>query len=87
MRRNELGEESPIPKSIQLKIQHQDSVKSLINHEEGEFKMPIGGCINVGRQFTIINLLMLSVLWTFINFQPLGKVKGQPLGKVKGQYN
>ena len=38
MLKNELGEDSPIPKFIHLKIRHQDGVESLTNLEEGEFK-------------------------------------------------
>ena len=41
-----LGEDSPIPKLIHLKIRRRDGVKSLTTLEEGEFKVPIDGCIN-----------------------------------------
>ena len=44
MFKNKLGEDSPIPKLIHLKI--RDSVESLTTLEEGEFKLPIDGCIN-----------------------------------------
>ena len=45
MFKNKLGEDSPIPKFIHLKIQRRDGVESLTNLEEGEFKVPIDGCI------------------------------------------
>ena len=47
MFKNELGEDSPIPKFIHLKIRPRDGVKSLTNLEEGEFKVPIDSCIRV----------------------------------------
>ena len=40
-----LGGDSPIPKFIYLKIRRRDGVESLTNLEEGEFKVPIDGCI------------------------------------------
>ena len=46
MAKNKLGEDSPIPKFIHLKIQHRDGVESL-TLEEGEFKVSIDGYINV----------------------------------------
>ena len=55
MSKNELGEDSPSSKSIHLKIRcrdsveslRQDSVESLTTLEEGEFKVPIDGCISI----------------------------------------
>ena len=47
MFKNELGEDSPIPKFIHLKIRRRDGVESLTNLEEGEFKVPIDGCIRL----------------------------------------
>ena len=46
MSRNKIGENSPIPKFIYLKIRRRDSVKFLTTLEEGEFKVPIDGCIS-----------------------------------------
>ena len=46
MSKNKIGEDSPIPKFIYLKIRRQDGVKSLTTLEEGEFTVPIDGCIN-----------------------------------------
>ena len=46
MSRDEIGEDSPIPKFIYLKILCWDGVESLTTLEEGEFKVPIDGCIN-----------------------------------------
>ena len=45
MSKNKIGQNSPIPKFVYLKIQRQDGVKSLTILEEGEFKVPIDGCI------------------------------------------
>ena len=45
MFKNKLGEDSPIPKFISLKIQSPDGVESLTTLEEGEFKVPIDGCM------------------------------------------
>ena len=46
MFKNKLGEDSPIPKSIHLKIRRRDGVESLTTLKEGEYKIPIDGCIN-----------------------------------------
>ena len=43
MSKNKLGEDSPFPKFIDLKIQRWDGVKSLMTLEEGE--LAIDGCI------------------------------------------
>ena len=45
MSKNKKGEDSPILKSIYLKIRHQDGVESLTTLEEGEFKVPIDSYI------------------------------------------
>ena len=50
MSKNKIGEDSPIPKFIYLKIQRRDGVESLMTLEEGEFKVPIDGCINFRRK-------------------------------------
>ena len=47
MSKNKIGEDSPIPKIIYLKIRRRDGVESLTTLEEGEFKVPIDGCIKV----------------------------------------
>ena len=46
MFKNKLGEDSPIPKFIHLKIRRRGGVESLMTLEEGEFKVPIDGCIS-----------------------------------------
>ena len=53
MSKNKIGEDSPIPKFIYLKIRRRDGapsrrriVETLTTLEEGEFKVPIDGCIN-----------------------------------------
>ena len=40
-----LGEDSPIPNFIHHKIQRRDGVESLTILEEGEFNVPVDGCI------------------------------------------
>ena len=50
MFKNKLGEDSLIPlipKFIHLKIRCRDGVESLTILEEGEFKVPIDGCISI----------------------------------------
>ena len=46
MSRRKIGEDSPIPILIYLKIRRRDGVESLTTLEESEFKVPIDGCIN-----------------------------------------
>ena len=46
MSKNKIGEDSPIPKFIYLNIRRRGGVESLTTLEEGEFKVPIDGCIN-----------------------------------------
>ena len=46
MFKNKIGEDSPIPKFIYLKIRRRDGVESVTTLEEGEFKVPIDGCIS-----------------------------------------
>ena len=46
MSKNKTGEDSPIKKFIYLKIRRRHGVESLTNLEEGEFKVPIDGCIS-----------------------------------------
>ena len=45
MSKIKIGEDSPILKFIYLKIRRRDGVESLTTLEEGEFKVPIDGCI------------------------------------------
>ena len=49
MSKNEIGQDSPIPKFIYLKIRRRDGIESLTILEEGEFKVPIDGCIKVTK--------------------------------------
>ena len=49
MSKYKIGEDSPIPKFIYLKIRRRDGVESLTTLEEGEFKVPIDGCISGER--------------------------------------
>ena len=46
MSKNKIGEGSPIPKFIYLKIRRRDGAEYLTTLEEGEFKVPLDGCIN-----------------------------------------
>ena len=47
MFKNKVGEDSPIPNFIHLKIRLRDGVEYLMTLEEGELKVPIDGCINI----------------------------------------
>ena len=47
MSKSKIGEDSPITKVIYLKIRPRDGVESLTTLEEGEFKVPIDGCISL----------------------------------------
>ena len=44
--KNKLGQDSPFPKFLHLKIRRRNGVESLTTLEEGEFKFAIDGCIN-----------------------------------------
>ena len=46
MFKHKLGENSPIPKFLHLKIRRRDGVESLTTLNEGEFKVSIDGYIN-----------------------------------------
>ena len=52
---NKLDEDSPIPKFTHLKIRRRDGVESLTTLEEGEFKVPIDGCINMIAKYSFYN--------------------------------
>ena len=55
MSKNKIGQDSLIPKSIYLKVRRRDGVESLTILEEGEFKVPIDGCINIySNQFVVM---------------------------------
>ena len=63
MLKNKLGEDSPIPKILDLKIRRRDGVKSLTILEEGEFKVPVDGCISVKtNNFTTFLLTLVTFL-------------------------
>ena len=56
MSKNILGQDSPIPKFIHPKIRRGDGIKSSTNLEEGEFNMPIDGCISTltfGAEYSV----------------------------------
>ena len=67
MSKNEIGQDSPIPKFIYLKIRRQDGVESLTILEEGEFKVPIDGCINSIILQLYIYLLYPGIVLVAIN--------------------
>ena len=50
MFKNKLGEDSPIPKMIPLKIRRRGGNISLTTLEEGEFKVPTEDCISKQNQ-------------------------------------
>ena len=49
MSKNEIGQDSKIPKFIYLMIRRRDGVESLTILEKGELKVPIGGCISENK--------------------------------------
>ena len=49
MSKNEMDQDSPTPKFINLKIRRRDGVDTLTILEEREFKVPIDGCIKEWR--------------------------------------
>ena len=65
MSKNEIGEDSPIPKFIYLKIRRRDGVESLTTLEEGEFKVPIDGCISQERKATSLQLFAFFSCYVF----------------------
>ena len=66
MFKNKLGEDSTVPKFIHLKIRRRSSVKSLTTLEEGEFKVPIDGCINI-TNFQLMLQMHLHFICSFVN--------------------
>ena len=60
MSKNEIGQDSPIPKFIYLKIRRRDGVESLAILEEGEFKVPIDGCISIYSLFSILKVSLCT---------------------------
>ena len=62
--KNKLGQDSPFPKFLHLKIRRRNGVESLTTLEEGEFKFAIDGCI----RFACIGILHLILKYT-----PCGK--------------
>ena len=59
MSKNEIGEDSPIPKFIYLKIRRRDGVESLTTLEEGEFKVHIDGSIRSGLRGYVTDFFFL----------------------------
>ena len=53
MSKNKIGQDSPIPKFIYLKIRRRYGVESLTILEEGEFKVTIDGCINAQKPIIV----------------------------------
>ena len=60
---SKIGEDSPIPKFIYLKIRRRDGVESLTTPEEGEFKVPIDGCI---RENVVVTCKIVSFQCLFL---------------------
>ena len=49
MSKNKLGQDSPFPKFLHLKIRRRNGVESLTTLEKGEFKFAIDCCIKNKR--------------------------------------
>ena len=56
MFKNKLREDSSIPNFKHLKIRRRDGVESLTTLEEGEFKVPIDGCISCSKGYSEVFL-------------------------------
>ena len=63
--KNEIGQDSPIPKFIYLKIRRRDGIESLMILEEGEFKVPIDGCIKVTKGVPIDPTFAFRAFYNF----------------------
>ena len=66
MSKNKVGEDSLIPKFIYLKIRRRMGVESSTTHEEGEFKVPIDGCIIVGCHLVSADISKLTKVHNFL---------------------
>ena len=53
MSKNKLGQDSPFPKFLHLRIRRRNGVESLTTLEEGEFKFAIDGCIKTWNCFQL----------------------------------
>ena len=65
MFKNRLGEDSPIPKLIHLKIRRRDGVESLTTLEEGEFMVLTDGCINSPLILKSLPMIVITLLTTY----------------------
>ena len=63
MSKNKIGEDSPIPKCIYLKIRRRDGVEFSTTLEEGEFKVSIDGCISIDNAFKWIQTRLILFQW------------------------
>ena len=62
---NKIGEDSPVPKFIYLTIGSRDGIESSTILEEGEFKVPIDGCINCNGKMCFIFDGIVTVIREF----------------------
>ena len=74
MSKNKLGQDSPFPKFLHLKIRRLNGVESLTTLEEGEFKFAIDGCIRPQTN------TMSALRGSFRAFDPQGEVLLDGLG-------
>ena len=87
--KNKLGQDSPFPKFLHLKIRRRNGVESLTTLEEGEFKFAIDGCINVNEQeissakgkAEALNQQYCSV-FTSENTNHMPKMNGEPFPSI-----
>ena len=65
MSKNEIGQDSPIPKFIYLRIRRRDGIESLTILEEGVFKVYIDGCIKVTKGVPIDPAFAFHAFYNF----------------------
>ena len=64
-----LGEDSPFPKFMNLKIRRRNDVASLTILEEGEFKLAIDGCIKITRVYQRSENIVLFSCYILYNLR------------------
>ena len=85
--KNKLGEDSPFPKFIHLKVRRRNDVESLRTLEEGEFKLPIDGCISIlSLHFNHIYYVQVRSQ-TFQNERTSRGLRGEQGGELTGTQN
>ena len=66
MSKSKIGEDSPIPKFVYLKIRRRDGIKYLMTLEDGEFKVPIDSWISCKLNLVSFEFHLLKTFFGFI---------------------